>query len=183
MYGTPITVVGNVSDEPSDRLTQSGKLVANFRVASTPRRFDKASNSYVDSETLWLGVVCWQSLARNVLTSIKKGQPVVVTGRLVSREFVKDEQRKVRFEIIADAVGHNLARGTSTFEKAQRVGITSAAVDEDGVPENGVPENEAPEDYPGDVLGAELIGANAHNGAVAGPVNPLPGSGPLVPLG
>ncbi len=179
MYGTPITVVGNVSDEPSDRLTQSGKLVANFRVASTPRHFDKASNSYVDSETLWLGVVCWQSLARNVLTSIKKGQPVVVTGRLVSREFVKDEQRKVRFEIIADSVGHNLARGTSTFEKAQRVvGITSVAVDEDGVPDNAVPE-----DHPEDVLGAELVGAEAHNGAVAGPVNPLPGSGPLVPLG
>lgn len=179
MNETPITVVGNVSDAPSERLTQSGKLVARFRIASTPRRFDKASSGYVDSDTLWLGVTCWESLARNVLASIRKGHPVIVTGRLVCREYVKDEQRRVSFEVVADAVGHNLARGTASFERAQRmVGITSVAVDAEGIPE----------DYPDEVLVGDVADEDdsIHGGpGVAGlpSATPLPDSGPLISLG
>lgn len=133
MFDTTITVVGNVVDDPQLRATTAGKAVASFRIASTSRRWD--GHTYVDSKTLYLTVTCWEDMAHNVVTSIRKGQPVVVYGRVYTREYVKDEQKRINFEMTADAIGHNLARGNAEFTKMMRsVAVTSMAVDGDGLP-------------------------------------------------
>jgi len=77
---TVITVIGNLVDDPELRFTPSGAAVANFRIASTPRTFDKQSNEWKDGETLWLGCSVWRQAAENVAESLTKGTRVIVQG-------------------------------------------------------------------------------------------------------
>lgn len=135
MFDTMITVVGNLVDDPKLRTTATGTPVASFRIASTSRRFDQASGRHVDGNRLFLTVTCWQEMAANVAGSLRKGQPVVVYGRLLSREYTKDEQVRVTFEMTAEAVGPNLARGRAEFTRSSAPrAITSVAADSSGLP-------------------------------------------------
>jgi single-strand DNA-binding protein len=133
---TYLTISGNVVDEPKLRkTTTNGITVLTFRVASTSRRRDADTGVWGDRDTLFVNVTCWRSLATNVAYSLFKGQPVVVHGRFYSRQYTKDEVTRVTYEIDAISVGHDLARGVSSFKKAVvDVPITSVEVDEDGLP-------------------------------------------------
>ena len=135
MFDTMLTVVGNLVDDPKLRSTPTGTPVASFRIASTARRYDSTSRQHIDGNRLFLTVTCWQDMASNVAGSLRKGQPVVVYGRLLSREYIKDEQARVTFEMTAEAVGPNLARGRAEFTRSapNRV-VTSVPADEDGMP-------------------------------------------------
>ncbi|WP_225438537.1 single-stranded DNA-binding protein [Candidatus Frankia nodulisporulans] len=75
MLDTTITVVGNLVDAPELRVTAGGASVCSFRLASTPRRFDRAENRWVDGATLFVRVSCWRQLADNVASSLTKGGP------------------------------------------------------------------------------------------------------------
>ena len=83
MNDVQMTIVGNVVDTPKLRRTKSGHYVANFRVASTPRRFDRETNAWTDGETLFVTVTCWRAMGENVAQSLRKGQPVIVHGPLL----------------------------------------------------------------------------------------------------
>ena len=135
MNDTTMTVVGNVVGEPRLRRTANGNEVANFRIASTSRRYDREEGKFVDNATLFVTVTCWRQLGANVARSLRKGQPVVVTGRFTMREYKVDEQLRTSYELEAVAVGHDLSRGTAEFT---RVYATDSPVtverDPDGVP-------------------------------------------------
>jgi single-strand DNA-binding protein len=118
MYETMVTVVGNLVDTPRLRRTGGGVDVANFRVASTARRYDRATGSWADHGTLFLGVSCWRRLGVNVTESLRRGDPVVVTGRLFAREYEVNGQARTSFEIEAHAVGPDLSRGTAVFRRS-----------------------------------------------------------------
>ncbi|MEV7026258.1 single-stranded DNA-binding protein, partial [Kitasatospora sp. NPDC093558] len=113
-----MTVIGNVATEVSYGETCSGVPMANFRLASTERRYDRERQCWVDGETQWLTVTAWRALAVNLIGSLSKGDPVVVSGRLRVREWVEGEGRRGRAEIDARSVGHDLNRGTSAFRWA-----------------------------------------------------------------
>ena len=135
MFDTMLTVVGNLVDDPKVRTTATGTPVASFRIASTARRFDQASGRHVDGNRLFLTITCWQEMAANVASSLHKGQPVVVYGRLLSREYTKDEQVRVAYEMTAEAVGPNLARGRAEFTRSTATrAVTSVAADASGMP-------------------------------------------------
>ena len=135
MNDTTMTIVGNVVDSPRMRLTRSGHAVTNFRVASTSRRFDREHQRWIDNCTLYVNVTCWRAMAENAACSLQKGQPVVVTGRYYSREYELNEVVRISYELEANAVGHDLSRGTSEFRKVTRPSVTaSVEVDDDGVP-------------------------------------------------
>ena len=121
MHEPLITIVGNVAWPPRQRTLASGTVVADFRVANTPRNLDKASGQWSDGETIWFGVTCWRALAENAAASLKKGDRVVVTGRLSAKSW-KTEQGEDRsgFEIDATAVGFDLSRGPVTQERVER---------------------------------------------------------------
>jgi single-strand DNA-binding protein len=119
MYDTTVTIVGNVVDAPDRRTLESGTTVATFRVASTARRFDKASGRWVDGDSLYLRVTCWRQLADNVTRSLLKGDPVMITGRLFTRSYEVNGQRRSSFELEASSVGHDLARGTTSFHRTK----------------------------------------------------------------
>jgi single-strand DNA-binding protein len=102
---TPITVVGNLTDRPEMRYTQQGRPVANFSVASTPRRFDKGSGQWVDGTTAFHRCTVWGRDAENLVESAGKGDRVIVVGRLEQREFTDREgQDRRAWEIQVDEV-------------------------------------------------------------------------------
>jgi single-strand DNA-binding protein len=118
MNETMVTLVGHVATEPAMRITTGGARVTSFRLASTERRFDKGVNDWRDAFTTFFTVTTWRNMAENVATSVKKGQPVVVHGRLRDSSYeAKDGQWRTVLEVEAFALGQDLSRGVSTFIK------------------------------------------------------------------
>jgi single-strand DNA-binding protein len=105
------------------RLHQAGAAqVAQFRVASTPRRFSRTSESWSDGETQWYTVKAWRGLADHCHRSLRRGDPVVVHGRLEVRRWVNAAGVEVTdLEVDAAFVGHDLNRGVSSFTKTVRM--------------------------------------------------------------
>ena len=121
-----ITVVGNVGASPRTRVLASGAVVTDFRIASTPRRVDRATGAWSDGETIWFGVSCWRQLAENVAASIKTGDRVVVTGTLRAHTW-KTEQGEERssLEVDAQTVSFDLSRGRAVQERSVPLTVTS----------------------------------------------------------
>ncbi|HEX6685935.1 MAG TPA: single-stranded DNA-binding protein [Candidatus Limnocylindrales bacterium] len=147
MFDTPITLIGNVLVDPKVRRTvETRQLAASFRVASTSRRYDKETQTWVDGQSLRLRVTCWRKLAEGVAASLHVGDPVIVTGRLYTRDWIDEEgNHRVLYEMDAHAVGHDLARGTGTFERHKARLSTSAIEDEEAERRIGG-EDSVPED-------------------------------------
>lgn len=110
MFETPVTLVGNVLSSPKLRETAHGNHVASFRMGSTARRYDKSSGEWVDGDRVFVVVQCWRRLADGVGRSVYKHDPVVVTGRLRTREYERDGQRRWVTEIEATSIGLDLGR-------------------------------------------------------------------------
>lgn len=125
-----MSVIGNVVNEVEMRFTKSGEPVASFRVASSTRRFDKASGRWIDGDTHYFTVSCWRGLAHNVVSTLQKGMPVMVVGRLRSREVerpCKEHSHVVRyFDIDATSVGPDLAKGTAVFTRVKRDSVVES---------------------------------------------------------
>lgn len=111
---------GYVAKEPKYRITSSGHSAVTLRVGYTPRRMDRESGEWMDGATSFVTVVCWRKLAENVATCLRKGEPVLVRGRLQVRPYEKDGQARLAVEIEASSVGHDLARGVANFQRARR---------------------------------------------------------------
>ena len=120
---TVITVVGNLVDDPELRFTPSGAAVANFRIASTPRTFDRQTNEWKDGEALFLSCSVWRQAAENVAESLQKGMRVVVQGRLKSRQYeTREGEKRTVFEIDVDEVGPSLKYATAKVTRTTRSG-------------------------------------------------------------
>ncbi|WFE21675.1 single-stranded DNA-binding protein [Solwaraspora sp. WMMD937] len=132
MFDTYVTIVGNVLTTPDwRRTTQTNTLVANFKVASTARRLDRENNRWVDGNSLRVRVNCWRKLAEGVCSSVMLGDPVVVVGRLYTRDWVDgDGNNRLQYEMEAVAVGHDLARGRGRFTR-NRPTLATSEVDGD----------------------------------------------------
>lgn len=120
---TVITLVGNLVDDPELRFTPSGQAVANFRIASTPRFLDKATNEWKDGESLFLTCTVWRQAAENVAESLQRGMRVIVQGRLKQRSYeTKEGEKRTVFEVDADEVGPSLRNASAKVTKASRGG-------------------------------------------------------------
>ena len=104
---TQITVVGNLTGDPELRFIQSGAAVVNFTVASTPRTFERQTNEWKDGDTLFMRCSLWREAAENVAESLTKGMRVIVTGRLVSRSWEANGEKRTVMEL---QVGAHLER-------------------------------------------------------------------------
>ncbi|MGP3967873.1 single-stranded DNA-binding protein [Streptomyces sp. 6N223] len=115
---TVITVVGNLVDDPELRFTASGAAVAKFRVASTPRVFDRQTSEWRDGETLFLTCSVWRQAAENVAESLTKGTRVIVQGRLKQRSYEDREGvKRTVFELEVDEVGASLRNATAKITR------------------------------------------------------------------
>jgi len=125
---TKITMIGNLVDDPELRFTPSGAAVAKFRVASTPRYLDKATNEWKDGESLFLQCQIWRQAAENVAESLTKGMRVILSGRLKQRSYeTKEGEKRTVFEVEVDEVGPSLRNATAKVTRTQRAGGSGGA--------------------------------------------------------
>jgi single-strand DNA-binding protein len=120
MHETTVTIVGNVISDPRQRRTAEGTKVVSFRMASNERRYDKAADQWVDGDHLYVTVTCWRRLAAGVAASLVKGDPVMVRGRLHTRDYEVEGQRRYSTEVEAASVGPDLARCTADVQRPRR---------------------------------------------------------------
>jgi single-strand DNA-binding protein len=119
--------------------------VANFRVGSTPR-IRRRNGDWVDGPTSWFSVTCWRALADHVRDSVRRGEPVLVHGRLRADVWEREGgQSSVTYVVEASYVGHDLTRGTTVFARAARAERAEAEEDEQVVKELI---HDAPDDLP-----------------------------------
>lgn len=115
------TLMGNATADPTARVQESGDDTAHVRIAVTGRYYDSSKSDFTDRKTEFITVYTRRALARNLVASVKKGQPLVVTGRLGSSEWTTDEGvQRYSLTLQAEAVGHDLSFGTSTFTRPMK---------------------------------------------------------------
>lgn len=113
-----VTVVGWAATEVRVNVGRNGATVASFRLASTPRYYDRAREVWVDGATEWFTVRAFRGAAVLMKRSILKGQPVLVTGRMRSSTWEGQDGQRTDLIIEATAVGHDCTRGFATFTRA-----------------------------------------------------------------
>ena len=120
--GTPITLVGNLTDDPELRFTPAGVAVAKFSVAVNRRTYDAQAGEWKDSGTDFHRVSAWRTLAENVAGTLTKGMRVMVVGDLRQRTWTdeKTNEKRSAWEVDASAVGPDLAFATATVTKTTR---------------------------------------------------------------
>lgn len=122
---TTLTVVGNLTSDPEIRFTQSGAAVCSFTVASTPRTFDRQSGEWKDGDALFLRCNVWRQMAENVGESLRRGNRVLVTGRLRQRSFeTKEGDKRTVVELEVDEIGPSLRYAQVQVRKVDREGGT-----------------------------------------------------------
>lgn len=156
MFETTITIVGNIIDAPYHRRFDSGSSVTSFRLASTSRKFDKAAKAWADGESLFVKVSCWRALADNVYRSVVKGDPVVVTGKLCTKHYEQDGQPRTSYEVEAQAVGLDLAKGQASFFTRTRGGRGEVPSFDLREPDGEMSRAGSPEDIGDDLTVASL---------------------------
>ena len=115
MNDTLITFHGWAGSDVRHR-TVGDISVATFRVGSTPRL--RKDGEWVDGETTWYTVTAWRTLANHVRDSIRKGDPIIVHGRLRTETWQPEEGgATTTLQVEASLVGHDLQRGITHFIK------------------------------------------------------------------
>ena len=139
-----VSLTGYVATQPRFRTTARGTSMVWMRVAWTPRRLDRETGEWADGNTSYVTVLCWRKLADNVAMCIRKGDPVVVKGRLSVRTYDdKGGVERTAVEVDAGSVGHDLSRGVANFQRTRRApGETAADQLAGGFMAGGLPGDE-----------------------------------------
>ncbi|GAB2887482.1 single-stranded DNA-binding protein [Streptomyces mayteni] len=117
---TPMTVVGNLTDDPELRYTPSGAALLRFTVASTPRAYDKASGQWKDGTAMFMRCTAWRDLAENAAGSLAKGTRVVVTGRLRQHNWQNEQgENRSMLSLEVDDIGPSLRFATATVQRTK----------------------------------------------------------------
>lgn len=88
-------IVGTCGAEPEIRQTNSGKKVANFSIATNPKKPNG------EEDTQWHRIVCFDKLADIVESIVHKGTRLYAEGRLNHRKYEKDGVERYSTEIVA----------------------------------------------------------------------------------
>lgn len=113
-----MTVLGVLGTDPETKVTPSGVPLTKFRMASTQRKFDKNTNTWVDGNTNWYTVSAFRSLGEHAAETLHKGDPVIVTGRLRLRAWDTGEKQGLAVDLEADVIGLDLQWGTAKYKRA-----------------------------------------------------------------
>jgi single-strand DNA-binding protein len=128
MFETPLTVVGNVVNDPIRRQV-GDQEVMKFRVASNSRR-RAADGNWEPGNSLFVTVNCWGRLVSGVGASLGKGSPVIVSGHVYTSEYEdRDGNQRSTLEMRAIAVGPDLSRCIARVEKTVSSGPVTAATE------------------------------------------------------
>ena len=133
MRETYMHVAGVVATDPTVRKFDDGRQVMSFRVASTSRRYDNATKAWVDGQTLWVKVSCWRELAENAAECVRKGDRLMVWGRVRTEQWKgEDGGQRSDLAVEAEGLGHDLAFGVATFVRRRRT-VSAQTLTADGI--------------------------------------------------
>jgi single-strand DNA-binding protein len=115
------TVTGNLTADPELRFTNTGRAVASFTIANTPRYLDKSTGQWKDAETWFVRCSAWGDMAENVTTSLTRGSAVIASGRLTCRTWeTKEGDKRATVEMTIDDIGPSLRRNVAKVTKVTR---------------------------------------------------------------
>lgn len=135
---TIVTVIGNLTADPELRFTPSGAGVANFTVASTPRTFDRDTGKWVDGDALFLRCNIWRQPAENASESLRRGDRVVVVGRLKQRSFeTREGEKRTVVELDVDELAASVKFATVQVRRASR----GESIGSDGIRRDAPPDD------------------------------------------
>lgn len=176
-----VTVTGNLGAVPNPFTTSANVPACSFRMGVTPRFFDQSTGQWRDRGTSWVSVCAYRGLAKNILGSLEKGDPVIVVGTMRTERWQKDSVDRVTPVIDASAVGPDLSQGIARLNRIPRnqTGAGGAAAGAGGA---GEPCASAAANTPEAGAGAPGAGSqygppsnNPLNPAI--PVNPVANAG------
>ena len=167
-HDAPVYLSGFMVNDPKFKKVGDDVSFVKLRIACTARWRNRETGEWADGATTFVNVQCWRQLADNVATCLRKGEPVLVMGRLRIRSY-NDAEGKTRtsVEIDASSVGHDLTRGTAHFSRAYRPagGRVAGAVAEHGAdgqdpdgPDSDGPDSDGPDSGGPDPDGSEPRG-------------------------
>lgn len=132
---TTITIVGNLTGDPELRFIPNGAAVTNFRIASTPRVYNRETREFEDGDALFMTCNCWRDMAENVAESLSKGMRVIVTGTLKQRSYqTKEGENRTVYEIDVQEVGPSLKYATAQVARTSRDNAPNTAQQNQGQP-------------------------------------------------
>ncbi len=178
-----VSLTGYAATNPELTMVGDGTPKATLRVAATPRRRNRNTGEWADGPTSFMSVTCWRKLAENIAMCLRKGDPVVVTGRLTVRQYEgKDGSTRTNVEVEATSVGHDLSRGVAHYLRPRRGQNAPAGLpgDSAGAPagpsgddEFGVPDEAGHDDagFPGEGMDTDR---EEPGGPGAGAARPIP---------
>ncbi|MEJ1086984.1 single-stranded DNA-binding protein [Microbacterium sp. Mu-80] len=159
-----VTITGNIGNDPTYNTTRTGDAVVNFRVGSSSGYWNRSTGAWVDEGTSWYSVSAFRNLAEHAKASLRRGDPVIVTGALKVKEWENDGRKGISADIVADAIGHDLGQGTSAFVRRPHA---NAGAERPQVQAQGAPpataETEAAE-FPGEPAPEEHVDEWRANG-------------------
>jgi len=138
-HEAPVYLAGFMVNDPKFKKVGDDVSSVKLRIAYTARWRNRETGEWADGATTFVNVQCWRQLADNVATCLRKGEPVLVMGRLRIRHYDDNEGKsRVAVEIDATSVGHDLNRGMAHFFRASRAaGRTAAEAAAAGEPDSG----------------------------------------------
>ena len=160
-----ITITGNLTADPELRFTPTGRPVASFTIANTPRFPDRTTGEWTDGETWFVRCSAWGDTAENIAASLSRGNAVVATGRLRCRTWEdKDGGKRATVEMTVDDIGPSLRRAVAKVTKATREHATT----------HGSPAPAEGDQWASTAPAAEPVPATAAAGQAAGPPDEPP---------
>jgi single-strand DNA-binding protein len=158
--GIYTTVPGVVGTDPRRVLRSGGDLLVQFRMVSKERKRDAMTGTWADAHTSWMSVTCFRGLAANVEASIRKGDRVLVHGKVRVNEYLSSEGTpRSGVDLTALSVGPDLRFGIARFERDR----PDRDRDRDEEPYDEPDEPDEPEDHEEDES-PELQDAAEHDG-------------------
>lgn len=97
-----VTIMGNLTRDPQTNTTPSGQTVTNMSLALN--RVYKDQSGQFQEATDYIDVVAWGQLAEQVADRLHKGSRALVQGRLQSRSWEQDGQKRTKIEVLANDV-------------------------------------------------------------------------------
>jgi single-strand DNA-binding protein len=169
MHDAQVNLAGYVATEPRFRKVAGDTSSTKLRVAYTARRRGRETGEWTDGPTSFVNIQCWRALADNVAMSVRKGEPVLVMGRLQIRRYEDAEgSPRTAVEIEATSVGHDLTRGVAKFARTKWPSTAEDIAAADGAPVPG--DGAGSRDAAGAGTGTELASglASGESPAVSG---------------
>jgi single-strand DNA-binding protein len=164
MHDAQVYVTGYLAAEPRFKKVAGDISTTRLRLAYTARRLNRETGEWADGATTFVNVQCWRQLAENVNMCLRKGEPVMVMGRLHVRRY-EDKEGNPRsvVEIEATTVGHDLGRGVAQFARLRRTPVATGAESTAGPPVEELDGADMDDRAAGLEAG---VGVGAHGGGV-----------------